>query len=194
MFTVLLLNQKGGVGKTTLADELAFALERRGQTVAFVSTDPQGGSVHEVCEDPDYAETCDFQIVDTAGSLSDGMGDWCRAADLILVPMLPSTRDMEPTMRTIDIVRDSGTDASLYVIVNNFYAFGRLDRQLVEFLDAEGVPVLAKVPRAVALSQAAGEGRSVADYAPRSHAVPALEDLTDSVLRERDKADGKEGK
>ena len=46
MHTILMLNQKGGVGKTTIADELAFALERRGRTVAFVTTDPQGGSVH----------------------------------------------------------------------------------------------------------------------------------------------------
>lgn len=191
MFTVLFLNQKGGVGKTTLADELAFALERRGRTVAFVSTDPQGGSVHEVCTDPDHAENCDFQVVDTAGALSDGMGDWCRAADLILVPMLPSTRDMEPTLRTIDIAKDSGTNASVYVIVNGFYAFGRLDRQLVEFLDAEGVPVLAKVPRAVALSQAAGEGKSVADYAPLSHVVPFLEDVADGVEKEKSKKEDK---
>ena len=48
MYTILMLNQKGGVGKTTIADELSFALERRGKTVAFVTTDPQGGSVHEM--------------------------------------------------------------------------------------------------------------------------------------------------
>lgn len=39
MYTILMLNQKGGVGKTTIADELSFALERRGKTVAFVTTD-----------------------------------------------------------------------------------------------------------------------------------------------------------
>lgn len=114
MYTILMLNQKGGVGKTTIADELSFALERRGKTVAFVTTDPQGGSVHEVCDDPDFAEECDFQVVDTAGVLVGGVNDWCRAANLILVPMLPSTRDMEPTLRTLDIVRESGTGAKAY--------------------------------------------------------------------------------
>lgn len=170
MYTILMLNQKGGVGKTTIADELSFALERRGKTVAFVTTDPQGGSVHEVCNDPDFAEECDFQVVDTAGVLVGGVNDWCRAANLILVPMLPSTRDMEPTLRTLDIVRESGTGAKAYVIVNNFYAYGTLDRQLVEYLEGEEVPIIAKIPRAVALSRAAAAGVSVAEYDPyREH-------------------------
>lgn len=181
------MHYKGGVGKTTLADELAFALERRGSTVAFVSTDPQGGSVHEVCDDPDYAESCDYQIVDTAGVLNDGMGDWCRAADVILIPMLPSTRDVEPTMRTYQIAKDSGTDATIRLVVNNFYAFGKLDKQLVEFLESEQVPVIAKVPRAVALSQAAAEGKSVAEHSPHSHVIPALEELADSIINEKEK-------
>ena len=167
MFTILFLNQKGGVGKTTLADELAFALERRGSTVAFVSTDPQGGSVHEVCDDPDYAESCDYQIVDTAGVLNDGMGDWC--------------------MRTYQIAKDSGTGAAIRLVVNNFYAFGKLDKQLVEFLESEQVPVIAKVPRAVALSQAAAEGKSVAEHSPHSHVIPALEELADSIINEKEK-------
>ena len=179
MYTILMLNQKGGVGKTTIADELSFALERRGKTVAFVTTDPQGGSVHEVCDDPDFAEECDFQVVDTAGVLVGGVNDWCRAANLILVPMLPSTRDMEPTLRTLDIVRESGTGAKAYVIVNNFYAYGTLDRQLVEYLEGEEVPIIAKIPRAVALSRAAAAGVS----AP-------IELLADSVLNEEEKNNG----
>lgn len=186
MFTVLFLNQKGGVGKTTIADELAFALERRGQSVAFVSTDPQGGSVHELCSDPDFAETCDFQIVDTAGVLKDSVRDWCRASNMILIPMLPSTRDIEPTMRTLEIAKDSGTSAEIYLVVNNFYVFGKLDNQLVEFLETEDIPILEKIPRAVALSQAAAEGVSVANFDPRSHVVPSLENLADAVLNEKE--------
>lgn len=182
MFTILFLNQKGGVGKTTLADELAFALERRGRTVAFVTTDPQGGSVHEACDDPDFAEACDFQVVDTAGSLVRGVDDWCRAADLILVPMLPSTRDMEPTLRTLQIARDSETKADIYVVVNNFYAYGVLDRQLVEYLEEEHIPVMAKIPRAVALSSAAARGMSVAEHDPKNHVCPAIEDFADRVV------------
>ena len=133
MYTILMLNQKGGVGKTTIADELSFALERRGKTVAFVTTDPQGGSVHEVCDDPDFAEECDFQVVDTAGVL---------------------------------------------------------DRQLVEYLEGEGVPIIAKIPRAVALSRAAAAGVSVAEYDPKSHVVAPIELLADSVLNEEEKNNG----
>lgn len=185
-YTILFLNQKGGVGKTTLADELSFALERRGKTVAFISTDPQGGSIHRACNDPDYAESCDFQVVDTAGALREGMEDWCRASDTILIPMLPSTRDMEPTMRTLEIARKSGPEAGVFVVINGFYPFGRLDRELIEFLDGEDIPIAAKIPRTVALSQAASNSISIASYAPRNHAVPAIEELADLALNRKE--------
>ena len=75
-------------------------------------------------------------------------------------------------------------------IVNNFYAYGTLDRQLVEYLEGEEVPIIAKIPRAVALSRAAAAGVSVADYDPKSHVVAPIELLADSVLNEEEKNNG----
>ena len=42
---VIVVNQKGGVGKTTFADEIAWGLERRGVEVGFGNLDRQGGGV-----------------------------------------------------------------------------------------------------------------------------------------------------
>lgn len=92
-------------------------------------------------------------------------------------------------MRTLDIAHESGTRADVYLVVNSFYAFGKLDRQLVEYLETEQLPIIAKIPRAVALSQAAGEGVSVAEFEPHSHAIPALEELADKILEIKEKND-----
>jgi chromosome partitioning protein len=40
-----LLNQKGGVGKTTLAVHVAAALARRGRRIILVDADPQGSAL-----------------------------------------------------------------------------------------------------------------------------------------------------
>lgn len=190
MYTVLILNQKGGVGKTTIADELAFALERRGYRAVYVSTDPQGGAVHEQPEDFAQIEQSDFQIVDTAGVLSEGMGEWCLNADLVLIPLLPSTRDLEPTLRTFGIAGASGTKAPVRFIVNQYYPYEVMGQKLMAYMEESGLPVIAKIPRTVALARAAGEGMSVAQFDRNNPSVVAFEALADEVIAYRDGTKG----
>lgn len=45
MKTILVCNQKGGVGKSLVADEIAFSFERSGIPVSFYDLDAQGGTL-----------------------------------------------------------------------------------------------------------------------------------------------------
>jgi len=184
MKTVLIINQKGGVGKTTIADELAFALERRDYKTVYVSTDPQGGAVHEQPEDFSEIEEADWQVVDTAGVLSEGLGEWCVNADLILIPLMPSCRDLEPTLRTFEAAKSSGAQAPIRFIVNGYYPYGVLDQELLAYMQNSDMPVIAKIPKTVALSRAAAQGASVADFDKHNPSVQAFEELTDKIISE----------
>ena len=46
------------------------------------------------------------------------------------------------------------------------------------------MPVIAKIPKTVALSRAAAQGASVADFDRRNPSVQAFEDLTDKIIKE----------
>ena len=50
MKTILVCNQKGGVGKSLVADEIAFSFERSGIPVSFYDLDAQGGTLHRTRE------------------------------------------------------------------------------------------------------------------------------------------------
>lgn len=180
MFNILIINQKGGVGKTTIADELAFALERLKKSVSFVSTDAQGGSVHGA----DIIDDADFQIVDTAGVLTENLHEWCKAADMIMIPMLPSSRDLEPTLRTYQLATSSQTDARIGLIINGYFTRGILDRQLKEHLQSEKYLIWTEIPKTVSLPQAAAEGMSVSEYDKDSPATVAFENLATVVIQE----------
>lgn len=112
MKTVLVCNQKGGVGKTLIADELAFALDRDKIPYNFYDLDDQGSSIHHTKEDPDAV----IQIIDTPGALQPQMLKWIEAADFIIVPTMMSNKDVAPLERMIGILEPyAGKKPTLYV-------------------------------------------------------------------------------
>ncbi|GGD86813.1 hypothetical protein GCM10007269_32120 [Microbacterium murale] len=122
MKIISVVNQKGGMGKTTVAMQLAAALSRR-HRVLVVDVDPQqstvwwaenaerhlpfdfAGSQHSsVLSRLSYLDReYDVVIVDTPGSLEDPhtLEVVVDASDFVIVPLTPEPLAVEPTMRTI---------------------------------------------------------------------------------------------
>ena len=107
---ILLVNQKGGVGKTTFADEIAWGLERRGHKVGFGNLDPQGGANHEkgLLDDTDAVN-----VIDTPGFLSDDTAEYAKNADIAIIPVQPGTLGLKPMKRTIKVITEDATAADL---------------------------------------------------------------------------------
>lgn len=114
---IAVLNQKGGVGKTTLATHLAGELALDGHRVVLVDADPQGSasdwaqrraergqkrlygifglareSLH--IEISDIAQTVDFVVIDGPPRVAAITRSALLATDLALVPVQPSAYDV----------------------------------------------------------------------------------------------------
>lgn len=129
MIVIVLANQKGGVGKSTLAAHLAIAAEaaNAGPTV-LIDTDPQGSlsawwNVREA-DTPALATTTIEElpaklraladagfataIIDTPPAITDAISAVLASADLVLIPTRPSPHDLRAVGSTVELVQVAG--------------------------------------------------------------------------------------
>ena len=168
MKTIVLVNQKGGVGKTTFADEIAWGLERRGREVGFINLDPQGGASHEQkTVEGEKAVT----VVDTPGYLNDKLGGCVEVADIAIVPVEPSQRGLRAMKRTIQLITGVNPELEIGLIVNRYS----------DILTADDLPILGCVPTAEAFKRGASFNRPVSEVQPGGRAADAIEGILDKV-------------
>ncbi len=122
---IAVLNQKGGVGKSTTAVHLARWLQRKGKSVHFVDLDPQRtGSLwlqaaevftipytvipadaDAVLETlPAALKGFDVLVVDGPAGLSDATRAVMLLADLVLTPVQPAGADLHSALDVLKLV------------------------------------------------------------------------------------------
>ena len=123
MFTIALVCQKGGAGKTTLAVHLAIEAHRRGLKTLVIDIDKQSSAAnvldrrgHEppdvVTEQPGQLEKTvaeavkqgyELVVLDTEPHAGQGALRAARAADLVIVPFRPSIVDLDAIKDTMEL-------------------------------------------------------------------------------------------
>jgi chromosome partitioning protein len=187
---VALLNQKGGVGKTTLALHLAGQWAGGGKRVIVVDADPQGSaldwsgqrakealpelfSVRAFARDtlhreaPELARNADHVVIDGPPRLAPLMRSALLAADLVVIPALPSPFDGWASGEILRLVREARIFRPQLLArfaLNRCSIRSVIARETAEALVDHEPPILAaRVGQRVVFADAARTGRLVCE-------------------------------
>ena len=184
---IAICNPKGGVGKTTLAANLARSFARAGREVLLVDSDPQGSlrdwhaadeanPLSLVAVDraanlrslPSLANRYERVVVDGAAKLEDVLVATLKVVDYVLVPVQPSPFDVWGVSDFVDLIHArqevaEGRPGAGFVVsrrVPNTRLADDVGRALAEY----AVPILASsVAQRQVYAQTAALGRTVFD-------------------------------
>jgi chromosome partitioning protein len=192
MHRIMLLNPKGGCGKTTIATSLASYYAAQGHRPALVDYDSQGSSTRWLEERPGELSPIhgvaawrvpsgvtrawqmrlpaevDRVVVDTAAGLSAvHVPDMVQRADTIVVPVLPSRIDIAAAADFLELLARQaevrdGT-RRVAVVGNRLRGNRRLVRELKTFLAAQAFPFVASLRESSNYEQAAALGVGIHD-------------------------------
>jgi chromosome partitioning protein len=173
MKNVLICNQKGGVGKTLIADELAFGFERDQIPFSLYDLDQQGGLIHEAKENDDAA----VAIIDTPGALQSDLKKWMDAADLIIIPTMMSNRDVPPLELMIELTKEYQGKKPVLFVLNRWNHYN-ITKDFIEWFD-EKYPELqtAVLSDCTAFNQAGARGISIKELSPRSSGAKQMSEI-----------------
>jgi chromosome partitioning protein len=188
---IVVINSKGGCGKTTLSTNLASYYAVNGFPCALFDYDPQDSAIrwlnqrpanlariHGVAaaHPPEGNLTRSFQlrvppetqrlVLDTPASMKRmDLIEVLRDASAVIIPILPSFIDCRVSSAFIRDLRTEmrmhAPDAPLAIVANRVRRNTRAFHNLLEFLDEEGSPPVACLRDSQYYVQAAAEGLGV---------------------------------
>ncbi len=203
MQKIVVLNPKGGSGKTTIATNVAAYYAIAGNRVALMDYDRQASSARWVAarppERPSIALVKAFErnsrmsrtwqlhatrgatniVIDTpAGATREDLQEITRDAHAVVIPVLPSEIDIHAASRCIgDLLlcaKIKPRDGRIGVVANRVKKNTRVYQALLRFLKALEIPFITSLRDAQAYVHAAGLGQGIFEL-PRHRAKVDLE-------------------
>jgi len=192
MHKIVIINSKGGSGKTTVSVNLAAALAASGERTALLDLDPQGSSMRWLKQRSeelppitgiagfrsDSNLTRSFQltppgnttalVLDTPAGLDRrGLEAATRGADAILMPVMSSDIDIHAATHCIaDLLLGSKSMSGrkrFGIIANRVKPNTRGGKRLKRFLDNFDIPVVATLRDSVNYTRVAETGQGLID-------------------------------
>jgi chromosome partitioning protein len=201
---ISLVNQKGGVGKTTLAINIGAGLARRNFRVGFIDTDPQGNAFQWQAIEANLAfevkhlprpisreDVASLQsrdtilLIDTPPAVGEISFSVLAVSDLAVIPVAPSILDIWSTRSTISLVEEvKKTNPRLRekLLVSRKIPrtrLGRNGREAIEALEAEVFET--EISQRIAYVESMITGVSVFQYAPNSDAAMEMDRLCEEL-------------
>jgi chromosome partitioning protein len=187
MRTIVVASSKGGAGKSTLSTNLAAHFALQGKRTVLIDADRQKSSTHW-CEKRAALDTAvlpvdgsrkgwkknlpaqtEVAIVDAAaGAMGDDLEDFLDMADAVLVPVLPSTIDLEATVPFLNSLaataRVKKGKLPVALVANRLKPWTGASQQAVEQLKSWPYPVAGELRDTQAYVLMVALGKSVFDY------------------------------
>lgn len=206
---IALLNQKGGVGKTTLATHLAGEFASAGRGVIVIDADPQASALdwaqvraHSALprrfgvmglpretlhqEVPELAKTAHDIVIDGPPRVTALARSAILAAEVVLIPVQPSPYDVWASAEVVSLVNEAlifKPTLRAAFVVNRAVVGTVIGRDVRGAVGSHGLPVLkCGVSQRVVFAESAATGRLVREIDPNSAATRETAALAAELL------------
>jgi chromosome partitioning protein len=210
MPVLAVLNQKGGVGKTTLATHIAMRLSELKHRVLLIDADQQGSSLdwkaargeqpaftvvglpkdsihREIAE---LSKNYDWVVIDGPPRVSTVAKSAIAASDMVLIPIQPSPYDVWAAKDIVDLiveVRVLKEDLKAAFTVNRKIVGTAIGRDVAAALANFPIDVLNSfISQRVSFAESAATGRTVLEVEPKGSGAKEVKGLVKEIMEHFD--------